>query len=251
MQAYLRFEKKIVNCSENSVLNLPDDKMTLKQGLIILIFLLILTGCDFKSAQDYFNEAEKFSEQKKYKEAIELLDKAVGKDPKYLGAYINRGADKSSLGNFKEAIEDYKTVLQIDPQNTLALFNIGNNYKRLKDYKTAVEYYNKAFDTKGGQTVYLDLTANDLNDYDEFDVPGHEIHYERGISYYNIDSLQRALNDFNAAIQKNYMNAECYYWLGFIYLSTGQTDLACENLKKSKQLGYKDAEAELKKYCKE
>ncbi len=223
----------------------------MKQVIFILTIILLLPSCYFKTAQDDLNEADKLSEKKKYKEAIELRDKAIQKDPKYFGAYINRGADKASLGDFKGAIEDYKNVLQIDPKNTLALFNIGNNYKRLDDFKTAVEYYDKAFDTKGGESIYLDFIPNDFIDLSEFDVPGHEIHYERGIAYYYIDSLQRAFNDFNAAIQKNYMTAECYYWIGFIYISTGQTELACENLKKSKQLGDKDAEAELKKNCNE
>ena len=230
---------------------MPYVKTTMKQGTIILTILLLLTSCDFKTAKDYLNEADKLSEQKRYREAIELLDKAIKKDPKYLGAYINRGADKSALGDFEAAIEDYKAVLQIDPKNTLALFNIGNNYKRLDNFNKAVEYYNQAFDTKGGQLLYIDYTPNDFIDLTDFDVLGHEIHYERGIAYYNIDSLQRAFDDFNAAIRQNYMIAESNCWLGSIYVSTGQTDLACEKFRKSKQLGDKDADAELKKYCNE
>jgi tetratricopeptide (TPR) repeat protein len=224
-------------------------KKTMKQLALILTIIFLLISCDFKTTQDYLNEAEKLSEQGKYKEAIELLDKAIDKDQKYLGAYINRGANKSSLKNYEEAIRDYRIVLDLDPKNTLALYNVGNNYKRLENYKTAINFYNKAFDTKGGQSHYLDLSTSDLVSVGEFDVPGHEIHFERGIAYYEVDSLQRAVNDFNAAIQKNYMTAECHYWLGLIYLSSGQTDLACKNLKKSKELGDKDAEAELRKYC--
>jgi tetratricopeptide (TPR) repeat protein len=230
---------------------MPYIKMTVKQVIFILTIILLLTSCDFKSAQDYLNEADKLSEQGKYKQAIELLDKAIEKDPKYLGAYINRGADKSALENYEEAIKDYKTVLDLDPNNTLALYNIGNNYKRLGNYKTAIEFYNQAFDTKGGQTLYLDLTPNDFIDVSEFDVPGHQIHFERGIAYYNIDSLQLAFDDFNRTISQNYLTAESYCWLGYIYASTGQTDLACEKFRKSKQLGDKDAEEELKKYCNE
>jgi len=223
----------------------------MKQGIIILTILFFLTGCDFKTAQDYLNEADRLSEQKKYQEAIELLDKAIKKDPKYLGAYINRGADKSALGNFEAAIDDYKAVLQIDPKNTLALFNIGNNYKRISDFGKAVDYYNQAFDTKGGQFSYFNYTPNEFIDRSVFDVLGHEIHFERGIAYFNIDSLQRAFDDFNAAIGENYMKAESNCWLGYIYVSTGQTDLACEKFRKSKQLGDKTAEEELKRYCNE
>ena len=226
-------------------------KMTMRQATIILTVLLLLTSCDFKSSQDYFNEAEKLSEQGKYKEAIELLNKAIDIDNNYIGAYINRGADKSALGDFKGAIEDYNSVLKIDHDNTLALFNIGNNNKRLNDFKTAIENYNKAFDSKGGQQVYLDLTPNDFVDSNEFDVPGCQIHYERGIAYYNIDSLQKAVNDFSASINMNYMTAECHCWLGYIYISSGQTDVACKNFRRSMELGDKDAEVELSKYCKE
>lgn len=223
----------------------------MKQVIFILTIIQLLTSCDFKSAQDYMYEAEILSEQEKYKEAIELLDKAIDKDSKYLGAYINRGADKSALENYEDAIKDYKTVLNLDPKNTLALYNLGNNYKRLGDYKTAIEFYNQAFESKGGQTLYLDLTPNDFIDLSEFDVPGYQIHFERGISYYNIDSLQLAFDDFNKAISQNYMTAESYCWLGYIYVSTGQTDLACEKFRKSKQLGDKDAEEKLKIFCNE
>ncbi len=223
----------------------------MRRILIILIFLTSIIACDFKSANDYFADAEKLSGQEKYKEAILLLDKAIEKNNKFLGAYINRGADKSALGDYKSAIEDYNKVLQIDPKNTLALYNIGNNYKRLKEYVTAIEYYNKAFDTKGGQQIYLDLTPNDFVDQSEFDVPGYQIHYERAIAYYRIDSLKNAFTDFKASLNKNYLTSDCYYWIGLIYISTGQTDLACENLRKSKSLGDTDAEKELKKYCNE
>ena len=61
-------------------------------------------SCDFKTAKDYFTEAEQLEEQGKYKEAISILDKAILKDNKLLGAYINRGANKSAIGDFKGAI---------------------------------------------------------------------------------------------------------------------------------------------------
>ncbi len=222
----------------------------MRQFSILLIFFISFIACDFKSSNDYFTDAEKLSGQEKYKEAIILLDKAIEKDNKFLGAYINRGADKSALGDYKSAIEDYKNALEIDPENTLAFYNIGNNYKRLKDYRTAIENYNNAFDTKGGQKIYLDLIPNEFINSD-YDVYGHQIHFERGIAYYYIDSLQKAVNDFRFSINKNYMTAECYCWLGYIYQSSGQKDVACKNFKRAKELGDKDAAEELKKYCKE
>ena len=53
-----------------------------------------------KSAKEHFADAERLEEQGKYKDAIQVLDKAISKDQNFLGAYINRGADKSALGEF-------------------------------------------------------------------------------------------------------------------------------------------------------
>lgn len=168
-----------------------------------------------------------------------------------MGAYINRGADKSALGDFKGAIEDYIKVVTLDPKNTLALFNIGNNYKRLDDYQSAVIYYNKAFATKGGEGFYIDFTPNAFVDLSKFDVPGHEISYERAVAFYQLDSLNRAFTDFQHSISNGYTIADCYQRIGYIFVGCGQKEKACEYFQKAIDLGNEDAETDLAKYCKD
>jgi len=91
----------------------------MKYKLTLISFItLLITSCDLKTAPEYLMEAEKLEQQGKFKEAIQLLDKAILKDEKFLGAYINRGADKSELGEYLSAIEDYKKVIQLT-QKTL------------------------------------------------------------------------------------------------------------------------------------
>lgn len=216
--------------------------------LFILIFISFI-GCDIKSAKDYFADAEKLEQQQKYKEAILLHDKAILKDKNFLGAYINRGADKSAIGDYKGAITDYEKVISLDPKNTLAYFNTGNNLKRIGDNKSAVDYYNKALHTKGGNRIYLDLQPNSIIDLGSFDVPGQEILYERGIALYQIDSLKMAFSDFQNCISKNYMIAESNYWIGNIFLESGNKKRACEYFNKAKSLGDNDAENSIQKYC--
>lgn len=216
--------------------------------LFILISITFI-GCDIKSAKDYFAEAEKLEQQQKYKEAIPLLDKAILKDKNFLGAYINRGADKSAIGDYKGAIADYEKVISLDSKNTLAYFNVGNNLKRIGDNKSAIDFYNKAFNTKGGDGIYLDLQPNSVIDLSSFDVPGHEIYYERGIALYQIDSLKKAFSDFQNCISKNYMTAESNYWIGNIFLVNGNKEKACEYFNKAKSLGDTDADDSIRKYC--
>ena len=217
--------------------------------LLFLSVTLSFLSCDLKSANDYFAEAEKLEQQQKYTEAIAILDKAISKDNKFIGAYINRGADKSAIGDFKGAIADYKKVISFDPKNTLAYFNIGNNLKRIDDNRAAVDFYNEAFNTKGGDGLYLDLKPNSIMDLSSFDVPGYAIYYERGIALYLIDSLQKAYSDFQNCIKENFMVAESDYWIGNILLTKGMKDKACEYYIKAKLLGDKDAENNIQKYC--
>lgn len=156
---------------------------------------------------------------------------------------------RPSLISFEGAIADYKIVLELDSNNTLALFNMANNYKRLEKYDSAISLYNKAFESKGGQGIYLDIVQNNFMNTGEFDVPGYEIHFERGIAYYYAGNINEAFIDLNTSINNNYMIAECYYWIGYIYISIGKMDLACENFIKSQQLGDSYAELALKEYC--
>jgi tetratricopeptide (TPR) repeat protein len=235
--------------TDRKALNVVPNVKTIMQSFSKILFILFLfTSCDLKSSKDYLNDAEKLEDEQKYKEAIQTLDKAISKDKKFLGAYINRGADKSALGDFKGAIEDYEKVIALDPKNTLALFNIGNNYNRLNNYKKAVDYYDKAMETKGGDS-YIDYTPNSFVDMSQFDVPGHEILFQRGIALFYIDSLKKSYTDLKRCIEKDYMKAECYYWIAYIYLKTGQNEIACEHFNKARLLGDTDAEEEIKKYC--
>ena len=215
------------------------DKM---KNYIILLLALTASSCDFKSAKDYFNEAEKLEEQGKYSDAIPLLDKVIEKQPDYLGAIINRGADKAALKQYAEAIKDYELVLSIDEKNTLAIFNIGNNKKRLSDYSSAVHYYTEALNSKGGQYLTLDWVDNPnfRNDKADFDVKTFEIVYERGLAFYELDSLDQASNDLSNCIKNNHNTVDATFFLSQTYFKANHIADGCEYLKKAIQLGYKD-----------
>jgi tetratricopeptide (TPR) repeat protein len=230
----------------------------MKKTLLISLLITILSSCVLKTAEQYQSEAQILFEKKDYKGAINLLNKAIIKDDKYIGAYIDRGANKSALDDDLGAIEDFKKILLIDPDNTLALFNIGKMYCNLKEYKLSIEFYNKAFDTKGkaidtnGNTIYSDLVDNKFVDLGyKYDVKGGDIFYERGIAYYNFNDLKNSFNDFKSCIQQNYNVKESYYWIGCIYLDVKKNDKACECFYKAKENGDNEVEFnEIQKYCK-
>jgi tetratricopeptide (TPR) repeat protein len=51
-----------------------------KNLIYILSISLLLSSCDFKTAEDYYDLAYELEEQGKYEEAIVFLDKAIEKN---------------------------------------------------------------------------------------------------------------------------------------------------------------------------
>ncbi|MDI1232851.1 MAG: hypothetical protein PSX81_01065 [bacterium] len=189
--------------------------------------------------------------QDKYREAILLLDKAIEKDQKNIKALLDRAVDKSIIKDYKGSIEDYSKIIELDYDNGLAFLNRGKNKKRLEDYVGAIADFDKAISTKGGELFYMDKVENSFVAIGfEFDIKMEEIKFERGIAYYNIDSLKLAFDDFNFSIQKKYLLPDSYYWRGLIYLQYNMKSEACNDLNKAKELGDPDAQDLISKNCK-
>lgn len=219
---------------------------------LFILFFLIFSSCDLKTAEQYTSEATILNKNKDYKGAINLLDEAIKKDNKYIDAYIERGVNKAQLNDNIGAINDFKKVLLIDSDNTLALFNIGKIYCNLKKYKLSIDFYNKAFETKGGDVIYLDLANNKLVDLGQkYDVKGQDIFYERAIAFYNSNDLKNSFKDFKTCIEQNCYVKESYYWIGYIYLNANEHEKACGCFRKAKENGDSEVELnEIQKYCK-
>jgi tetratricopeptide (TPR) repeat protein len=219
---------------------------------LMAIIICLATACDSTSSADYHKEAAKLDRVGKYKEAIPLLNKAIEKDARNIRALLDRAVDYSELKDYKNAIGDYSAVIKIDSNNALAFLNRGKNRKRLNDFVGAITDFNHAIATKGGEMIYTNKVENNFIDNGfEYDVSMEEIKFERGIAFYNIDSLKRAFDDFNFCISKKFLLSDSYYWRGLILLNTTNLKkVACKDLNKSKELGNTDAEALIVKYCK-
>jgi tetratricopeptide (TPR) repeat protein len=214
-----------------------------------LVIAVLFTSCDFNSAQSYYDKASKLEDEGKYVEAIALLDKAIDKKPDFISAYLSRGVDKQIVDDEDGSVRDYFKVLEIDSNNTLALYNIGIHFYRVKNYQKALDFYNKAFKTKGGDLIYLDYVPNAFTDRDRYDVPGAEIHFDRGLVYYELDSLQKSADEFYRSIKKGYMVKESTFNIGLCYLSANMVDEACVEFEKSASLGDTTAQQIILKHC--
>ena len=212
-----------------------------------VFYLCILVFSCGRSAEDLLKEALVLENQGRYTDAIKILDQAIQKDSTYIGAYINRGADKSALKLYEDAIRDYKIVLKYDPNNSLALFNIGNNLKRTNNFEESLKYYDRAlgFDENSNMNIRFESKIQ----IDPFFVPADDIHYERGLAYYELKLFESAYLDF-ANISNENQTAEVQYMIGASALNLGNDQIGCNALRGAIQFGYEGAKSVYNKYCK-
>lgn len=163
------------------------------------------------------------------------------------------GVNFAALKDYKSAIKYYNQALSIDPNNTMVLFNLGNNYKQQEEYIEALNYYNKALKQKGNGKVFINLpntNPRSLSSPYNFDIEASAILFQRGITYLCLDSIKSSIEDFDKCIYLHYNLPESHYYLGINFLTIGQDELACVNLRKSYLLGDKEAKEVFEEYCK-
>ncbi|MCI0719912.1 MAG: tetratricopeptide repeat protein, partial [Acidobacteria bacterium] len=82
-----------------------------------------------------YNLANTLYQQKKYREALQELEKAIVSDNPGLNqkAYFNRGNAFFQMGKYAEAIESYKKALELSPGDREAKHNLELALKKLQE----------------------------------------------------------------------------------------------------------------------
>lgn len=131
--------------------------------LLIILHILAFTACGIaqnqystsnKKAIGYFEEAMKapnsrseINGQPKYQEGIDLLLKAIEKDPKFWEAHLVVAEFYEALGKNKDAIIHFENALAINPNHSATgstFFYLANSQQLIGDYDNAIknlDYY--------------------------------------------------------------------------------------------------------------
>jgi tetratricopeptide (TPR) repeat protein len=141
--------------------------------------------------------------QGNFDQAINDFSKTIELDPGYKFAYFNRGnanydraMERDSSGWYSNAIVDYTSALKLDPENAGLYFNRGE--ARLKNGKF-IENYNY------GLTI-LDFSQAIELGYKPLDWA----YFKRGLAYTKQGIYEKAIDDFNQAIEFNSDYGEYY-----------------------------------------
>ncbi len=187
--------------------------------IISVFFLFLLVSCS-PTTEELYIKAEKFQEQKKYKEAIEVYTKISKRNSKFQDAIFNKGYCYFLDSNYTKALDYYEYLLR-----------------------------KKGVDVKDNGVTIQNVNLLENQEVRDHEVSLGEIFYHIGISKYQIDSLYSSNRYLQLAINEKYEGANCYLWQGLIWIRTGKPDKGCDLFYKSKSLGESDADRLLKAYC--
>jgi tetratricopeptide (TPR) repeat protein len=98
------------------------------------------------AADVLWRKADKLYDQKKYKAALDTIDKAIALAPGYADIVAFRYYALVKLRRFEEALATLERAYELDPSMEQYLQNKGNVLHELKQHDSALVYYQRALD---------------------------------------------------------------------------------------------------------
>ena len=162
-----------------------------------------------------FNEAAALIQQKKFAEAVALLNKSISLDNGIFQAHYYLGVVLYEQGKYKEALEPLLKALELNSDYYQAYRLLAAAHEKLGN-KAEMEKYSKLAREKGGKTA-IDA-------------------YNEGIHAFNNGDTEKSLQAFEEAVKLDAKFAEAYYRLGLSYLNKGDNEKAIANFNKYLEL---------------
>ena len=190
-----------------------------------------------------------------FSRAIADQSKAIEINPAFAPAYNNRGYAHQQQKEYDRALADYNKAIELDPAYAVSYFNRAfthglrdNTNSAIADLKQAMKLGGRAFDyffdtlkpTEHSQIIALFTRAIDRNAKDAV------AYYDRGLTYAAVDEWERAIADYNKAIEIDPKYVDAYIGRGKAYSSERFDDArAMADYNKAIELDPKNARAYL------
>jgi tetratricopeptide (TPR) repeat protein len=184
-------------------------------------------GADPKAAKQYYeralkadpklvtaaaNLAEILRTEKKYPEAVKLLQEALKKQPQHIDALFNLARVYEDMGKTTEAFTQYMRVLKINPLDDEACNNAGLILLRVGNIERAARYFRKAIKFNA---TYADAYAN------------------LGIALYRGGNLEEAAEQLEKAVEHEPQTQPYHRYLADVYERMGRDEDAVTQLLES------------------
>lgn len=222
---------------------------------LLFIALLILLSCNLSGPRDSCKSFDSIYSQM-LKSGIDTqalvrrLDDFITNEPKCIDAFLTRGDIYIELDNLGMAKRDYDYVLRLDMDNVYALYQLGIIASLTNEYDSVIYYLERAMKLKKTNGIIIDFkTDNPSISAYKYDIEATHILYLLGLAYYYKNDIGNAFDKFDYCIKHQYLLSSSYLYRGALYLALKQKENACEDFKRSAELGDSQAVVYQKKYC--
>jgi tetratricopeptide (TPR) repeat protein len=127
--------------------------MKMKAGLLGICLLGFTSVALAQTAEDYFDQGVKASEQGKHKSALNFFQKARKAGMKKMSLDYNQAVSYYRLGQYEQARKLFSRLIDSKDFEQLAYFNLGLIANKQKDEKVAVRWFQRAYNSGEDQKV--------------------------------------------------------------------------------------------------
>ena len=190
----------------------------------------------------YINIVNVLKDQKKYDEALKVIQIAIKINPYFTQSFISCGEIFQEIGNYKKAREYYEKAINLNPENYEAYFNLGIVYDSLKRFSLAIKYLKKASILNQDNPKILNslgIIFTKIQNYNEAIINFEKvIKIDKNLpeTYFNLGVLNSlkekkkvAIKYFKSAINLKSDYAEAHNNLGVLLQSFGDLKNALKN----------------------
>ncbi len=200
-----------------------------------------LDVCD-DSARLNYNLAQLYNAQEILGKALKHAWRAAEIEPSYRDAYDLIGNIFFKLQDFESSLQAYREVIKLDSKDALAHYNIGLVYQSMKDVDQAEENFKEAIKRdKGAKKPEVPKGASSDDLAYSLTIRATPVtfdsHKSLGEIYFNKKMLEKALEEYEQAIEWVPDDPESHYWIGKLQSDLGNKSEAITHLERCVYLG--------------
>lgn len=230
--------------------------------LVIIIFYIILTIRRFITAQYLYDEGVDALKENNFKDAKNLLKKALKKKPNFFNARQSLYQLHYKLNEFDEAKVCLEKLIKMRPNDFNLTYNMGQLLQKQNEYDEAEKAYRNALKIKGNDydCIFnlgtIALEQNNYNDSEKYFNKAIEIDSNNTSAFYYLAKSKEALCDpedeeskkeiqelYAKVESKNDMPADYYISLALNHAKKGNIEQTIENCNKAIDFNPSDSSA--------
>ncbi len=192
----------------------------------------------------YYQRGLAYSQLENYAGAITDYTQAININLNYVKAYEQRGLAHYQLGEYTAAVADYTEAIRINPHVASIYKNRAEAREQIGDRQGAIEDYSQAVKIDPHYAIAdqeCGFADENLEAETELIEPDNALAYKnRGDAYLDLEEYEKAIADYNRAINLNIHDADVYYNRGQVLLEIGDKQLAIMDFYQAADIYWKE-----------